>query len=97
MRPPVGVSSPVRTQSIVSPSGSPSSRHELLDQLALVPEAEDEAVKALVGVDADDVPEDRTPADLDERLRDRVRLFAQPGAPAAAEDHDGLVHRRERY
>ena len=45
----------------------------------------------------DAVPEDRASADFDERLGDRVRLLAQPGAPAAAEDHDGLVHPRERY
>ena len=37
-------------------------------------EAEHEAAEALVGVDPDHVPEDRAPADLHERLRDRLRV-----------------------
>jgi hypothetical protein len=62
-----------------------------------VAQAEHKSAEALIGVDADHVPEDRSPADLHERLRDRLRLLAQSRAPASAEDHDGLVHRRERY
>ena len=71
--------------------------HEVLDQLAPVAEAEHEAVEALVGVDPDDVPEDRPAADLHQRLRDRLGVLAQARAAAAAQDHDRLVHRRERY
>ena len=70
---------------------------ERLDHVAPVAEAEHEAAEALLGVDADHVPEDRLPADLNERLRDRLRLLAQARAPASTEDHDGLVHRPERY
>ena len=69
---------------------------ERLDQVAAVAEAEHEAAEALLGVDADHVPEDRLSADLHERLRDRLRLLAEPRAPASAEDHDGFVHRPER-
>ena len=50
--------------------------------------AEDEALEALLGVDADDVPEDRPPSDLDERLRDRLGVLPEPRAAAAAEDDD---------
>jgi hypothetical protein len=61
-----------------------------------VAEAEHEAVEALRRVDADHVPQDRAAADLDQRLRDRLRVLAQPRAAAAAQDDDWLVHRPER-
>jgi hypothetical protein len=61
-----------------------------------VAEAEHEMAEALLRVDVDHVPEDRLAADLHERLRDRLGVLAQARAPAAAEDHHGLVHRPER-
>jgi hypothetical protein len=67
-------------------------RYEVLDQLTLVAEAEDEAPEALLGVDPDDVPQDRAAADLDQRLRDRLGVLTEPRAAAAAKDDDGLVH-----
>ena len=53
--------------------------HEVLDHLAQVAGQEDEAAEALGGVDVDDVPEDRLAADLDQRLRDRMRLLHASG------------------
>ena len=55
------------------------------------------AAKAVGGVDPDDVPEDRPPADLDQRLRDRVRVLLQAGAATSAEDRDGLGALRHRH
>ncbi len=60
----------------------------LLDDLALVAEAEDELVVAPHRVVAHDVPEDRLAADLDHRLRDALGLLAHAHAEPAAEDHD---------
>ena len=60
----------------------------LLDDLALVAEAEDEVVVTPARVVAHDVPEDRPAADLDHRLRDALRRLAHANAEAAAEDHD---------
>src|SRR5262249_31719729 len=60
----------------------------LLDEIALVAEADDEVVEAVGGVDLHDVPQDRPAADLDHRLRTEMRLFADARAHAAGEDHD---------
>ena len=58
----------------------------LLDHVALVAEADDEIVDAVMGVDLHDVPEDRLAADLDHRLRPQVGFLGDAGAQAARED-----------
>ncbi len=55
--------------------------HELLDHLAQVARQEHEAAKTLRGVDMDHMPEDRLAADLNQRLRDRVRLLPAGAFP----------------
>ncbi len=67
------------------------------DHLAPVAGQQHEPAKAVGGVDPDDVPEDRPPADLDQRLRDRVRVLLQAGAATSAEDRDGLGALRHRH
>ena len=62
---------------------------EALDQLAAVARGQQEAAKALGGVQLDHVLHDRAPADLDQRLGDLPGALAQAGAAPAAEDHDG--------
>jgi hypothetical protein len=64
-------------------------QEELLDQPALVAQAEDELAEPVVGVDLHDVPQDRLLADLHERLGHPLGLLAQACAHAAAQDHDG--------
>jgi hypothetical protein len=64
-------------------------REVLLDQVALVPEADHEVVDAVGGVDHHDVPDDRAAADLHQGLRLAVGLLGQAGAHAAGED-DGF-------
>ena len=63
---------------------------ELLDQLGQVARQQQHAPDSLGGEDRDDVPDDRQPADLDERLRDVARVLLQAGAAAAAEDDRGV-------
>jgi hypothetical protein len=58
-----------------------------LPHVALVPEANDEVVEAVLAVDFHDVPEDRSSADLDHRLRADAGLFGQTSAHSAGEDH----------
>ena len=48
----------------------------LLDDIALVTQANDELRNTLGGVDFHDVPDDRTPSNLDHGLGFQVRLFA---------------------
>ena len=60
----------------------------LADHVAAVAEAQDEVLVAEVRVVAHQVPEDRPVADVHQRLRDGVRVLAQPRAEAAAEQHD---------
>ena len=96
-RPPVGVSSPVSTHSTSHPVGPALGRGELRDDLAQVAGGEQEALEALRGVDLDHVPEDRPAADLDQRLRQRFGPLTQARAAAAAEDHDGRLHRLRVY
>ena len=72
------------------PAGSPFVADEVLDQLAAVAEAEEKATEALLGVDADHVPEDRPAADLHQRLGDRLAVPAQARAAPATEDHHVL-------
>ena len=60
------------------------------DHLAAVAGQQQEPAEAVGRVDPDDVPEDRPPADLDQRLRDRVRVLLQAGTATSAEDRDGL-------
>jgi hypothetical protein len=56
------------------------------DHVALVAQAEDEAIEAVAGEVGHDVPEDGAAADLHEGLGLHVRGRTQPRAPAAAED-----------
>jgi hypothetical protein len=62
-------------------------REELLDDVALVAQADDEVVDPVGRVDLHDVPEDRLVADLDHRLRAHAGLLAHARAEAAGEDH----------
>ena len=60
----------------------------VLDLLGAVAEAQDELLVPEVRVVLHQVPEDRTLADLDERLGDLVRVVPQAHPHAAAEQHD---------
>src|SRR5581483_590989 len=62
--------------------------HPVLDLLPLVAGEEQEAREALAAVDRDHVPEDRPGADLDERLRDRLRPLAEARPAPATQDHN---------
>jgi hypothetical protein len=65
---------------------------ELLDDVALVPQADHELVDPMRRVDLHDVPENRPPADLDHRLGPRLGLFTDAGSKPSGEDdcfHDG--------
>ena len=73
-----------------TPSGQSVGGAELGDHLPPVPGQQEEAPEAVRRIDPDHVPDDRTAADLDERLRDRVGPLLQPGAAPSAEDRDGL-------
>src|SRR5918999_337229 len=57
-------------------------------ELAPVAGAEHDPGRAVSGVDVDDIPDDRHPADLDQRLRDRLGVLLEPRAPAPAKDYD---------
>ena len=59
----------------------------VLDDFALVPQAQNELVVTPHRVVAHDVPEDRLAADLDHRLGDALRLLAHAHTEATAEDH----------
>jgi hypothetical protein len=61
-------------------------REEALDDLALVAERDDELAEAVVGVVGEDVPEERTTADLDHRLRARLGLLAEARAETSREN-----------
>src|SRR6185312_11652544 len=60
----------------------------LLDHPAPVAEAEHEVAEAVPAVQLHDVPEERAAADVDERLRPELGLFAHARALAAAQQHD---------
>ncbi len=60
----------------------------VLDDVALVAEAEDEVRVPVVGVVLHEVPQHRAGADRDHRLRDLVGVVAHPQPLAAAEQHD---------
>ena len=62
-----------------------------LDHFGLVSQAEDEAVKAVMGIGSHDVPEDGTIADGDHGLGANLRLLAQSRPQAAAQNEDGHV------
>ena len=67
----------------------------LLDVERPVAQAEHEAPEPEVVVRLHDVPEDRPPADVDQRLRHRVGDVADPGTHAAAQDdHRDVGHRQ---
>src|ERR1700761_464909 len=59
----------------------------LLDEVALVAAADDEVVDAVMGVDFEDVPQDRPAADFDHGLGTHHGLFAEPRAHSAGEDN----------
>ncbi len=61
---------------------------EVLDRRPAVAQAQDEVLVAEVGVVLHQVPQDGPGADLDERLRDHVRVLAKPHAETAAEKND---------
>ena len=58
----------------------------LLDYIALVAQADDELIDAIVRIDFHDVPEDRLAADLHHGLGLEIGLLADPGAEAAGKD-----------
>ena len=60
----------------------------LADQIAAIPRAQDEVLVPEMRVVAHQVPDDRPVADVDERLRDRVRVLAQPRSETTAEQHN---------
>jgi hypothetical protein len=64
-------------------------REIFFDQIAFVPEADDEIVDPVMGVDLHDVPDDRAAADLHHRLRANGGFFGEAGAKAPGEN-DGL-------
>src|SRR5207237_10841975 len=64
----------------------------LLDDFALVAEAEDAIVESPRLVPLHDVPENRLASDSDHRLRDPLGRFTHTDAEAAAEDDD--LHNR---
>jgi hypothetical protein len=55
-----------------------------LDDVALVAAADDEVIDAMLGIDLQDVPENRPAAYLDHRLGPDNRLFRKARAEAAA-------------
>ena len=59
----------------------------LLDDVALVAEADDEFIDAVMGIDLHDVPDDRHAADLDHRLRLDVGFLGKPRSKAAGEEN----------
>jgi hypothetical protein len=72
-------------------SGRPvGAGRERLHQLRLEPGEQQDALDALGGVEGDDVPGDRQPADLHERLGDRGRMLLQARAPPTAQDDRGV-------
>src|SRR6476620_407553 len=52
----------------------------LLNYVPLIPDADDEVVHSLRGVDLHDMPENRSAADLDHRLWAQIRFFAKSRA-----------------
>ena len=63
-------------------------REIFFDEIALVAEADDELVEAVVAVEHHDVPEDWLPADLDHRLGTKVRFLGDSRPQAAGEQND---------
>ena len=59
---------------------------ELLDQVALVSQAQDEFIDTMAGIHLHDVPEDGPAADLDHRLGAHGAFLADPGAQAAGQN-----------
>ena len=57
-----------------------------LDQIALVAQADDEVIDAMVGIGLEDVPEDGLATDLDHGLGLDQGFFGEPGAQAAGQD-----------
>ena len=68
-------------------------RKKFLDHVALVAEADDEVVDAVVGINLHDVPEDRAAADFHHGLGARGSFFRQPAPKSTGKDdhlHMGL-------
>src|SRR5271157_3974879 len=62
-----------------------------LDNVRLVAEAENEAVKPVMGIGSHDVPEDGTIAYRDHGLGANLGFLAQPRAQATAKNKDGYI------
>ena len=62
-------------------------REVFLDLEALVAKTDHEVGDAVARVRLHDVPQDRPPADLDQRLRPDLGLLRQPGSLAAGQNH----------
>src|SRR3984893_18007127 len=67
-----------------------------LDDVALVSATDDEVIDAMLRVNLQNVPENRTAANLDHRLGTNYRFFRETRADAASEDNcfhglDGLL------
>src|SRR5437667_10456259 len=60
----------------------------LFDEIAAVPEAQDELCMPEVSVVFHEVPDDRPEADVDHRFGYAVRMLPQPSAEAAAKEYD---------
>src|SRR5258708_5409468 len=58
----------------------------LLDDVALVSATDDEVIDAMLGVNLQNVPENRTAANLDHWLGTNYRFFREARADAASED-----------
>jgi hypothetical protein len=77
----------------IEPEGKVTLHHPvvkkvLLDQMAFVAEAEYEFLKAVMGIDLHDVPENRLATDFHQRFWPELRLFPQPGShPPAQNDN----------
>src|SRR5437867_1210643 len=66
----------------------------LLDEIATIPETENELGVAEVRIVLHEMPDDRSVADVDHRLWHRFRVLPESRAKASAEQHD--LHRRFR-
>src|SRR5262249_25187370 len=66
----------------------PVPEEEILDDVCLVAEAENEVAVTVLAVILHHMPENGLMADRYHRLRDVVRVLANPGTQAAAEKHD---------
>jgi len=62
-------------------------REVLFDHITFVTEADHEVMDPIMGINFHDVPQDRTPANLDHRFGAQRRLFTDAGTETAREDY----------